>query len=188
MSIRDDQREKVIERLAGHLLETGLGRTSLRELAKAAGVSDRMLLYYFADKAEVLAAATIRVASQVASDLDATLAPGVRLTPGAMILLSAEMTATTQMRKFMRLWVEMIGAAARQEEPFVAIAGQVLANFRAFLAPRLEVPEGTDRDALAGVIIAVVDGLALIDICSSETEMAAMRAALPALFGAGNPV
>ncbi|MFN9375915.1 MAG: hypothetical protein ACK564_02585 [Novosphingobium sp.] len=44
MSIRDAQREAVIERLAGHLLAHGLARTSLRQLAQAAGVSDRMLL------------------------------------------------------------------------------------------------------------------------------------------------
>lgn len=183
MSIKDDQREKVVERLAGHLLETGLARTSLRELARAAGVSDRMLLYYFADKAEVLGAAAIRVASQVASDLDATLPPGVTLPPGAMIRLSAELTATPQMRRFMRLWVEMIAAAARQEEPFVTIAAQVLANFRTFLAPRLDVPAGTDREALAGAIIALIDGLALVDICSDEAQSRAMRDALPGLFG-----
>jgi AcrR family transcriptional regulator len=45
MSTRDEQRDKVVERLAGHLLEHGLARTSLRQLAAAAGVSDRMLLY-----------------------------------------------------------------------------------------------------------------------------------------------
>jgi len=183
MSIKDDQREKVVERLAGHLLETGLAKTSLRELAKAAGVSDRMLLYYFADKAEVLSAAAIRVADQVARDLDATLPPGVRLAPGPMIELSAEMTASPQMRRFMRLWVEMIGAAARQEAPFDTIAAQILANFRTFLMPRLDVPEGTDREALAGAIIAMVDGLALIDICSDEAQSRAIRGALPGLFG-----
>lgn len=183
MSIRDDQREKTIERLAGHLLETGLGETSLRQLAKAAGVSDRMLLYYFADKAEVLSAVITRIAGQVAMDLDATLPPDVTLPPGAMIMLAAEMTAGPQMRGFMRLWVEMIAAAARQEEPFAGIASQVLASFRSFMAPRLDCPPGTDREAIAGAIIALIDGLALVEICSSEAEMQALRAALPGLFG-----
>jgi AcrR family transcriptional regulator len=183
MSIKDDQREKVIERLARHLLETGLARTSLRELARAAGVSDRMLLYYFTDKAEVLAAAAIRVSDQVAREMDAVLAPGVTLPPAAMVLLSAEMTATPPMRRFMRLWIEMVAAAARQEEPFVTIAAQVLANFRSFVVPRLDVPAGTDREALAGAIIAVIDGLALVDVCSTEPEMRATHKALAGLLG-----
>lgn len=185
MSIRDDQREKVVEQLAGHLLGTGLAQTSLRDLAKAAGVSDRMLLYYFSDKAEVLAAAAMRVAEQVARDLDGALPAGVQLPPAAMIQLSAELTATPALRRFMRLWVEMIGAAAREEAPYPAISAQILSAFRMFLAPRLALPEGADRMAIAGAIIALVDGLALVDVCSTADEMAAVRAALPAIFGAG---
>jgi AcrR family transcriptional regulator len=57
MTVRAVQRQVVTERLAGHLLATGLARTSVRQMAAAAGVSDRMLLYYFKDKAEVIAAA-----------------------------------------------------------------------------------------------------------------------------------
>ena len=36
--------------------------------------------------------------------------------------------------------------------------------------------------ALAGVIIALVDGLALVDICSSEADTQAMHRAVAALF------
>ena len=59
MTIREEQRRRVTERLAGHLLATGLSRTSVRQLAAAAaaGVSYRMLLYDFKDKTEVIAAA-----------------------------------------------------------------------------------------------------------------------------------
>ena len=65
MGIRDEQRERVVERLSGHLLATGLAQVSLRQLATAAGVSDRMLLYYFDDKAEVLSASLQRIAGQM---------------------------------------------------------------------------------------------------------------------------
>jgi hypothetical protein len=59
MTIREEQRRRVTERLAGHLLATGLSRTSARQLAAAAAaeVSDRMLRFDFKDKAEVIAAA-----------------------------------------------------------------------------------------------------------------------------------
>lgn len=185
MSTRDDQRERVTALLAEHLLATGLSQSSLRQLAKAAEVSDRMLLYYFTDKADVLGAAMTRVAAQMSGGLAAALPEGTALPPGELVVLAARLTSGEEMRKFMRLWVEVIAAAARGEEPFVAIAGQVVAGFRAWLAPRLDVPPGTDREALAGAIIALIDGLALVDICSSEAEMAAMRNALPALFGGG---
>jgi hypothetical protein len=83
----------------------------------------------------------------------------------------------------MRLWVEMIGAAAKGEEPFVTISAQVMGGFKQWLAARLEVPAGTDREALAGAIIALIDGLALVEICSSEAEMRATHKALAGLFG-----
>ena len=76
MSIRHAQREAVIERLAGHMLEHGLAAISLRQLAAAAGVSDRMLLYYFADKAEVLSVTLTRIAKMMADALVEALLEG----------------------------------------------------------------------------------------------------------------
>lgn len=182
MTIRNEQREQVTERLAAHLLDTGLSQASLRQLAQAAGVSDRMLLYYFADKAEVLSAATARIAAQSVAGLAVAMPEGTKLPPRELVKLAAQLTAGPQMRGFMRLWVEMIAAAAKGEEPFVTISGQVMDGFRHWLAERLEVPAGTDRMALAGVIIALVDGLALVDICSSEADTQAMHRAVAALF------
>ncbi len=183
MSIRDQQRERVTERLAEHLLATGLTQTSLRSLARAAAVSDRMLLYYFTDKTEVLAAATARIAAHSVAGLATALPDGTKLPPRELILLAAELTSGPEMRRFMRLWVEMIGAAAKGEEPFVTISAQLLGGFKAWLAPRLDVPSGTDRAALAGAIIALVDGLTLVEICSTEADMRATHEALAGLFG-----
>ena len=179
---RVQQREVVAGRLATHLLDTGLTQTSLRQLAKAAGVSDRMLLYYFADKAEVLSAATTLVAAQSVGGLAGAIPAGTRLPPRAMILLAVQLTAGPQMRRFMRLWVEMIAAAAKGEEPFVTISAQVMAGFRQWLADRLDLPAGTDPGAVAAVIIALIDGLALVDICSTDAEMLAAHQALAGLL------
>lgn len=182
MSIRDTRREKAIERLAGHLLDTGLAETSLRQLAAASGASDRMLLYYFTDKAEVLAAAMARIAAQMTDQLAAAVPEGAALPPSELVMLAAQITAQPDMRRPMCLWVEVIAAAARGEEPFIAIAGQVIGGFRLWLAARLALPASADREAVAGTIIALIDGLVLIDICSTPAQSAAMRDALPALF------
>ena len=183
MSVRDDQRERVTERLAAHLLETGLTQTSLRQLARAAGVSDRMLLYYFSDKTDVLSAATAKIAAQTVESLAGALPEGTRLPPRELVMLAAQLTAGPQMRRFMRLWVEMIAAAAKGEAPFVAISGQVMASFKHWLAARLKVPAGADAAATASVIIALIDGLALVDICTSEADMQATHRAVAVLFG-----
>ena len=99
MTIRDDQREKVTERLAAHLLDTGLSQASLRQLARAAGVSDRMLLYYFDDKAAVLSAATARIAAQSVAGLAETMPEGTRLPPRELVKLDR------------RTWVNLVTQA-----------------------------------------------------------------------------
>lgn len=182
MSIRDEQREVVIERLAGHLLAHGLARTSLRQLAQAAGVSDRMLLYYFADKAEVLAAVMARVAGELSLRLAEAIPDGAPLKPAELVRRAAAFTTGPEMRRFMRLWVEVVAAAARGEAPFPAIVTQVMAGFRMWVDARLDLPDGADREGTAAAIIAVIDGLALVDICSDDEIAPRMASALSVLL------
>ena len=47
-------RETLLPLLAAYVLENGLADVSLRPLAKAAGTSDRMLLYHFGSKEELV--------------------------------------------------------------------------------------------------------------------------------------
>lgn len=168
MAPRDEQRERVLARLADHLLATGLARSSLRELARAAGVSDRMLLYYFADKAEVLAAACERVASGVAGRLGEAFPAGTRLPMAGLLRGAAALTTDPAMRPFMRLWVEIVAAAARGEAPFPAIARQVLDSFLAWVDAHLDPQGDPDPAALAALVVATIDGLALVDICRDD--------------------
>ncbi len=182
MSIRDAQREAVTERLAGHLLEHGLARTSLRQLASAAGVSDRMLLYYFADKAEVLSACMARVAGELSLRLAEAIPDGTPLRPAELVRRAAAFTTGAEMRRFMRLWVEVVAAAAREEAPFPAIVAQVMAGFRDWVDRRLDLPQGADREGTAAAVIAVIDGLALVDICSGDEIAPRMAAALSVLL------
>ena len=71
----DARRAAIVERLADHVLVHGLVAASLRPLAKAAGTSDRMLLYYFSDKTEIIAATLQRIAERMVTLLGAHTAP-----------------------------------------------------------------------------------------------------------------
>lgn len=183
MSIRDQQRELAAERLGQHLLCTGLAQTSLRELARAAETSDRMLLYYFKDKAEVLSAAIGHVAAQSTAGLDQALPAGHLLPPGELAQRAAMALAGAELRPFMRLWIEMVAAAARGEEPYAGIVAQVMLFFQHWVVVRLAAPPEADPEALARAIIALVDGLALVEIGTAPEDMAATRAALKHLLG-----
>src|ERR1700735_4324085 len=85
MNVRDDRREAAIERMADHVLAEGLAAATLRPLAAAAGTSDRMLLYYFADKDELLTATLARIAARMIVQLDSAI-PAERPRPFSVLL------------------------------------------------------------------------------------------------------
>ena len=165
---RDDQRARVTALLAAHLLHSGLSATSLRQLAAAAGVSDRMLLYYFADKAEALAVAMAQIAADIGALLADAIPPGPPLPPAALIASAVRATTAPAIKPYMRLWIEVVAAAARGEAPFPAIARQIAIGFRAWIEARLDPVGLPDPVGTAALILATIDGLALLDVCSDE--------------------
>ena len=149
--------------MADHLLREGMAGASLRPLAAAAGTSDRMLLYYFADRDELLAATLEHVAARLAWLLDEA---GRGRTPLPFSTLLAEVwtsISTPELRPYMRLWLELAASAARGQEPHLAVAGQIADGFLAWAAERLHVEREADRAPQAALLLATVDGLALLD-------------------------
>jgi len=171
MASREEQRERVIERLSAHLLETGLSQTSLRQLAAAADVSDRMLLYYFEDKTDVLAASLGQIALRLTDVLDASIAAGEKLSPPKLIHVAANLTLSPETKPFFRLWTEIVvAAAARDEAPFRTIANAIAEQFLLWIEDRLEGGDVQTRRATAAMVLAMIDGLALLEICTDETR------------------
>lgn len=177
MGRREEQRERVIEALAAHLLDNGLAHTSLRTLAAAAGISDRMLLYYFRDKADLMACVIGRLADGFAAGLDAAL-PADPLPPHELLCVASELARSPAMRPSMRLWLEIGAAAARNEAPFPAIAAQILDQFLGWLDARIAGPPGPERQRQAALMLALIDGIALFDLVGGQGPAATAQAAL----------
>lgn len=184
MIARDEHRQRVIEVLAAHLLRTGLGETSLRQLAAAAGVSDRMLLYYFEDKTDVLSSAMQRVAADFAANLAAAI-PETDLSARRIIAAAADLVLAEETRPYMRLWVEVVAAAARREAPFAEIAAQIVEGFMSWIDSRLTAVDTADREAVSAAILAVIDGLALLEITAGADLTERATRSLAKILGAG---
>lgn len=156
MTIRDERRQAAIERMADHILAEGLGAATLRPLAAAAGVSDRMLLYYFADKDEVLAATLERIAARMVAQLDRAVPAEPRLS--FSVLLEAVWAAldSLSLRPFMHVWLDLASGAARGVQPHRHIAGAIADGFLAWTAARL------DHEGDASRFMATFEGLYLL--------------------------
>lgn len=156
-----DRRKQLIARIAAHLLDHGLGVASLRPMAAAAGTSDRMLLYYFPDREAVLSATLELVAAELAAGLEASVPP--EPLPFAALLARLRMALRAPaFGRYMRLWLEIAARAARDEAPYRTIGEAIGRGFLAWAEARLEVA-GPEAKAQAALLLATLDGLALLD-------------------------
>jgi AcrR family transcriptional regulator len=162
MSVRDERRRAVLAQTADHLLEQGLAGASLRPMAAAAGTSDRMLLYYFADRDELLAATL----EEVAARMTAMLAAAGGSEPRPYPVLLREVWAAFRAPAFQRylsLWLEVAAGAARGQEPYRGVGGAIADGFLAWAGERLLVEREEERAPQAALLLATIDGLALLD-------------------------
>ncbi|MDF8332345.1 TetR/AcrR family transcriptional regulator [Novosphingobium cyanobacteriorum] len=162
MAPNPEKREALEARLAAHVLAHGLGQTSLRQLAAAAGTSDRMLLYYYADKAALLGAVLTRLAADMANGLAAALPAGDRLPAADLLARVGALAAQPGFRPYMSLWAEIAAEAGRGAQPFAMIATTIAGGFVYWVDERLAEPDPVRRRDLAALLIAVIDGAALL--------------------------
>ena len=166
MKGRDTRRQALVEQMADHLLSAGLPGSSLRPLAAACGTSDRMLLYYFTDKNELLAATLGTVAARLTRLLEVAL-PGQA--PYAVLLprICGLMAAPT-MKPYLQIWLELAALASRGQQPYLTISGQLADGFLAWTAARLEVAAEADRLPTASLLLATVEGTVILRAIGRE--------------------
>src|SRR5271157_5373740 len=138
MNVRSDRRQAAIDRMADHILLEGLPAATLRPLAAAAGTSDRMLLYYFADKDELLTATLGRIATRMIAQLDGAI-PAEPRRPFPVLLKEVwAAMASESLQPFMPLWLDLASGAARGLQPHRDVAGAIADGFLAWVTIRLQ--------------------------------------------------
>lgn len=170
MVSKEQQRQRATALIAQHLLAVGLSETSLRQLAGAAEVSDRMLLYYFADKADVILSALSHVVGAMTTLLASAIPENASLSPKDLIAKALDVTQGGAMRPYMRLWIEIVAAAARGEQPYKNVSSQIALGFLAWIESRLAGEASDAKRATAAMAFAIIDGIALLDVCAGQDQ------------------
>lgn len=157
---RAARRAALVEPIADHLLAHGLMGSGLRSLAQAAGTSDRMLLYYFRDKEDLLDAALGVVAARLTAELAAaTRGP---LPFDALLPAMAHALLADRMWPYMRLWLEMASLAAGGD-PMCRRLGEALGRgFLAWGESQLSPADPATRAGEAARLFAIMEGLVLL--------------------------
>ena len=169
-SALDTRRDAILDRLADYVLAQGLSASSLRPLAKAAQTSDRMLLYYFSDKAEIIAATLNRISLRLVGVMDEQAAktplPLDQLQPKLLAIVLAD-----AMWPYMRLWLEIASLAARGDAFYRSVGEQIARGFLAWGASQLDSASDDVREADAANLLIMIEGTVLLksvgldDVC-----------------------
>jgi len=150
------RRQEIISVLAAYLLESGLQDAGLRKLAETAGTSDRMLLYYFEDKNELLTAVLMETGREMELELSGLLG-SARLLPTVALESLWQMVRGEIFANHLRLWLEMSSQAARGDPLFGAIVSGISDGWVRWLSGILDAPEAA-KTSLAALILAAVNG------------------------------
>jgi AcrR family transcriptional regulator len=157
MTKDESRRAALIEKLADHMLVHGLIGSSLRPLAKAAGTSDRMLLYYFRDKEELLAATSEAIAARLTVMLTTRMAPEP-LGEEALIVHLIGVLGDDQYWPYMRLWLEMASRAACGDEFFKGVGSQLGQGFLLWASAQLAEPDPAHKAQQAARVMRATEG------------------------------
>jgi AcrR family transcriptional regulator len=161
------RRQIVIDNVADHLLALGMQRASLRQLAAAAGMSDRMLLHYFVDKEELLTAALTLVATRLVAMLEHSRSEQMPF--HALLPYLAGMLKDPHIRPYLRLWLELAALAADEEGTYATIARHICDDFLSWIAAALMVEREADRIPMAALTMATIEGFVLLDTLNYDS-------------------
>ena len=163
MTIRDTRRQAAIELMADHLLREGMSAASLRPLAAAAGTSDRMLLYYFADKDELVTATLETVAVRLTGVLDNAISVGTRLPFTNLLMAVWGIVGSAELLPYMRLWLELAAASAREQEPHRTMATGIMNGFVRWTGDHLAVDKLVSHEESTALLLATIEGALFLD-------------------------
>jgi AcrR family transcriptional regulator len=161
MNIAENRRAALLDRLADHVLAHGLIASSLRPLAKAAQTSDRMLLYYFADKAEIIAATLEVIAARMLGEMNAKVAPKP-LPFDALLSHLYGTLLTPEFWPYMRVWLEIASRAAGGDLLYTGIGERIGRGFLSWGAAQLDCPNDKSRTQDAARLLVAIEGAVLL--------------------------
>lgn len=167
-TIRQLRRDAVLEGVVDHVLEHGIGNASLRSLAAAVGTSDRMLLYYFSNKDELMLEVFSRVVERQATLLDKILPSG----PQSFEVLLArmwEILKAPDYAPYMRIWYDALGRASQGEDLYRTLTSRVVDLWFEWFEPHSAAPLKSRREEIAAVIASAC-GLVMLRYLGREQD------------------
>lgn len=176
---RAHKRAEIVSKLADHVVRAGLGDIGLRRLARVAGTSDRMLLYYFRNKDELLMAILLEIGEGLAETVGERVG-SEPLPPAEALTRLWDVLKGEGFADQLRLWLDLSSRASRGDPVFGTIVESVRDRWVEWTSRLLDVPEA-DKPALALLLMATIDGQVVLfptDFARGDPAIARLAEAL----------
>ena len=153
-------RDEILDGAVQTALAEGLSHLTFGRLARRLGVSDRVIVYYFPSKTELIVAILTDLAVQLQAVLaDAFTEPAA--SHGELVRAAWPVLATEEVDPIFGLYFEAIGQATAGVEPFAGLAGRLIEGWISWLTGFFTGdPESCRAEATA--TLALLDGLLLM--------------------------
>lgn len=147
----DERRREIVDAVAQHLIREGFRNSGLRALAKSIGISDRMVMYYFETKEDLIAAAISSIGENLAKGMEQSLPSGLSTAPQVLDALLGQ-EQSLEVKAILQLWFEIVGLAIRGDEPYKSTASLLLTSSEDRIRKRLRSGQKhRAREVLAGL-------------------------------------
>lgn len=154
--------ETLLPPMAAHVLEHGISGVSLRPLAKAAGTSDRMLIYHFGNRQGAIDALLEYLAELYETGLDSSLPEQRAKNRRETVRQILDVTSTPQLQPFMRLWWEVVAASATGNETFRKSAAAIMGTLLDWLEAHMPEDDPDPRGG-ARLLLTLIEGSQMLD-------------------------
>jgi AcrR family transcriptional regulator len=169
---REAKRARLTEALADIVIDEGLDALSLRPAAARLGTSDRMLLYYYGTKAALMEDVLACIAGRFSAYLASTT-KGIRIAQHNMVGHAAAVMGTPKGRPFVKLWLEIAARAGRGDPAFTAVAETIGETWNDWIVSSVRFPAGVAPRNAAAMMLAIVNGITLLDLSTPAVAEAA---------------
>ena len=160
-------RETLLPKLASHVLNHGLGGASLRPLAKAAGTSDRMLIYHFGNKEQLVTDLLDHIAGIYSAALDAAMGADRPTSRRECFDRLLEQGSHPMMRPFMVLWWEIVAGSARGLPGYREAADAMMTKQLAWLETQMPADD-PDPAGGARYLMTLLEGTLMLSMVGHE--------------------
>lgn len=152
---------EILEAAVDVAVENGMGGLTFARVAKKLGISDRMVVYYFPTKVDLIVGVAERLGSELQELLSQAFGEG-RRSPDELLALAWPVLATRRGDRVFGLFFEMIGQASARQEPYPSMVRSLMESWRDWLADRVAGDRIDVRRRRALSVMARIDGLLLI--------------------------